>query len=187
MWTGGGARPPSRLSHHEKRKVKLCCVLVRAKPGRATSPLASGSRNAPLHVVGCADAIRPETGENLPPHISGAVLRHDGLRRAGTARPTHPCTREIASFSPDNSIGFPSTNGRAGRPSPQYRLFRLPVRGHGLYGRGRSIGKIGVSLRSPRNGSEQPALPGAVAEGIGPIGVPLFLSRHFGCGFREAS
>ena len=33
-------------------------------------------------------AIRSETRENLPARISSAFPRHDGLRRAGTARPT---------------------------------------------------------------------------------------------------
>ncbi len=81
------------------------CDFVRAKPGRAASPLAAGSWKGPSDAVGCADAIRPEPGENRPPRISGTVLRHDGLRRAGTARPTHPCTKGIERFSPGNATG----------------------------------------------------------------------------------
>ena len=98
--------PPGLESHcrtpFENRR-KSCDSLC-AKPGRAASPLAAGSWNGPSDVGGCADAIRLEHGGNRSPRISGAVLRHDGLRRAGTARPTHPCTRGIARVSPGNFL-----------------------------------------------------------------------------------
>ena len=57
----------------------------------------------------------PEEPEKRPPRISGAFLRHDGLRRSGTARPTHPCTRGIVRFSPDNSIGENGVSFMRGR------------------------------------------------------------------------
>ena len=64
------------------------CLLVRAKSGRAASPLAAGSWTAQWDAVGHADAMRPEAGGNRHPRISSAVLRHSFPRRAGTARPT---------------------------------------------------------------------------------------------------
>ena len=64
------------------------CLLVRAKPGRAASPLAAGSWTEQWDAVGHADAMRPEAGGNRHPRISSAVLRHSFPRRAGTARPT---------------------------------------------------------------------------------------------------
>ena len=66
----------------------------------------------------------------MRPHISGAVLRHDGHRRAGTARPTPPCTWEIARFSPDNSMGkIPPPRFSSSLPGVGFPAFRhvLPV------------------------------------------------------------
>ncbi len=51
--------------------------------------------------------MRMPFSRNVGQHASAHFRRrpsHDGHRRAGTARPTHPCTWEIARFSPDNSI-----------------------------------------------------------------------------------
>ena len=74
------------------------CVCSRAKPGRAASPFAAGCRNGPSDDVGCADAIRPDRTGNMRPRISGAFCRHSWHRRAGTARPTHPCAWKNTRF-----------------------------------------------------------------------------------------
>ncbi len=81
------------------------CVFARAKPGRAASPFAAGNRDVPSDDVGCTDATRPKRMGNVHPHLSCAFCRRSCLRRAGTARPTHPYTWECTRFWRDSSIG----------------------------------------------------------------------------------
>ncbi len=69
----------------------------------------------------------------MRPHISGAVLRYDGHRRAGTARPTHPCTWEIARFHPTTPLSCLSClgNGRYQDPPATSRSWIVGVQADG--------------------------------------------------------
>ena len=85
-------RVPERFSVASGMSGKERVVsFVPSRVGRAASPLAAGNRDVHVDVMGGADASRPESGKKMRPHISGHSLWHDGHRRAGTARPTHPC------------------------------------------------------------------------------------------------
>ena len=114
-----------------------------------------------LNRSGVPEEAEAEQKNNRRPHISSAFLWHDGIRRAGTARPTHPCTWGIASFLPDNSIVshfctvdaqkcVPPRGGRKGMAKDG----ATPRAPGGGYGKGRpGRGGLGGSL----GGGGQPA------------------------------
>ncbi len=108
---GSTARPNWKSQNRRKQTASrqgrcqaLNVCFRSSKAGSAARPLAAGNRVPASRChwrCGCKSAgIRVK----MRPRISGHSLLHDGIRRAGTARPTHPCTWEIARVSPGKSI-----------------------------------------------------------------------------------
>ena len=85
------------------KTLKMVDVILPTTDGRTTSLLAGGSWNVQRDVIGGADAMAGTWG-NIRPHVGGNDLWHDGLRRAGTARPIRLCAWKNAWFSPDKSL-----------------------------------------------------------------------------------
>ena len=88
--------------------------------GRAASPLAAGNRNVQVDVMGGADASRPESGGKCVRTFPATPFGMTGSGGQGLPALPHPCAREIARFSPDNSlVSWPSFF----RSRPNCRIF----------------------------------------------------------------
>ncbi len=139
MWVGTFREATEKFGwgYETKEIVRpRTCVFIRAKPCWAASPLAAGNRNVQANVIGDADAIQPGLGETCVRTFPAPSFGRTDTGGQGLLAP-HPCTWEIARFSPVNS-----KEGEKETPIDPMGLPVLRVRSPM-----RPIGSIGVSIR----------------------------------------
>ena len=138
--------------------------------GRAASPLAAGNRDVQVDVMGGADASRPESGERCVRTFPATPFGMTGSGGQGLPALPHPCTWEIARFSPGNSKGreketpvFPDGPAGVARPFADTANRSVPARKrpHCFLNRPSLVGRALRASRSPRPPTAKPPRRGA--------------------------